>query len=380
MIVPESIGKALLRDVGIAVPAGVVAQTLADVKACADTLGGRVAIKAQIPTGKRGKSGGIAFAATPLEAHDAARHLLGATIGGHRVDAVLVERAVDIDRELYIAILNDADRATPLVLFSRDGGVDIEELHARSPERIVRAPLDIRRGLDLPAATAITGDNQTARVLIAMYERFMTLDLSLLEINPLAIASDGRAVALDCKMTLDDSAIPRQGALAARIESVTGPLGTALEQRARSHGLYFIELGGDIGILANGAGLTMTTIDAVAREGGQAANFLEIGGDAYTKGTAALEIVLANPRVKSLLVNFCGAFARTDVMAEGVAAAIENLRPRVPIFFSIHGTNAERAIELVRARLGIEPHDLMSDAVRAAIAATRPDATFETPV
>ncbi len=377
MIVPESIGKALLRDVGIPVPAGVVARTSADVEACADTLGVRVAIKAQIPAGKRGKSGGIAFAATPPEARDAAKLLLGATISGHRVDTVLVERAIDVDRELYIAILNDADRAAPLVLFSQDGGVDIEELHARAPERIVRATLDIRRGLDLPTATAITGDERTARVLIAMYERFRTLDLSLLEINPLAVDADGRPVALDCKMTLDDSAIPRQAALAARIESATGPLGTALERRARTLGLYFIELDGDIGILANGAGLTMTTIDAVARQGGQPANFLEIGGDAYTKGTAALEIVLANPRVKSLLVNFCGAFARTDVMAEGVVAAIESLRPGVPIFFSIHGTNAERAVELVRARLGIEPHDLMSDAVRAAIAAARQDSTFE---
>ena len=229
----------------------------------------------------------------------------------------------------------------------------------------------LRRGLDAPTARDITGDERTAKVLVAMYERYMSLDCELVEINPLVVERSGSVIALDCKMAIDDSSRARQKALFERIEAALGPQGTELERRAREAGFYFIELDGEVGVLANGAGLTMTTLDAVYMNGGKPANFLEIGGENYTRATAGLEVVLANPRVRSVLVNFCGAYARTDVMAEGVIEAYKALAPSVPFFFSIHGTGEERAVELVRERLGIEPFPLMDDAVKAAVAAAR---------
>jgi succinyl-CoA synthetase beta subunit len=369
MIVPESFAKKLLREAGICTPRGSVARDADSAGSAARSIAGRVVLKAQIPAGKRGKAGGIAFAASADESRFAAKRLLGSTLLGHRVESVLVEEAIAIERELYAAIVNDNLSKGPLVLFSQEGGVDIEELGAAAPEKIVRRPVDIRRGLDIATAREITGDERVAAMLVALYERFIALDCELLEINPLVRARGGELFALDCKMTLDDSARPRHAELFAEVETLLGPQGTDLERRARDAGLYFIELDGDVGILANGAGLAMTTVDAITLAGGAPANFLEIGGEAYTKATVALEIVLANPKVKSVLVNFCGAFARTDVMAEGVVVAYEALRPSVPFYFSIHGTGEERAVQIVRERLGIEPFPVMDDAVRAAIAA-----------
>lgn len=371
MLVPEHLGKDVLRRAGLAVPQGALASSPEEAARSAAELGGRVVLKALIPAGKRGKSGGILFADTPSQARAAAAQLIGKTIGGHHVGRLLVERAVPIERELYCAILNDPASASPLVLFSNEGGMDIEELNARAPEKIARHSVDIRHGLERAAAHELCGDDRIADVLVRLYEQFIALDCELLEINPLAMDTAGNPYLLDCKMNIDDSARPRQADFFALVERDAGPDGTALEQRARELGLYYIELEGDVGILANGAGLTMTTIDAVAHNGGNPANFLEIGGEAYTKATVALELMLSNPRVKSVLVNFCGAFARTDVMAEGVVAAYETLKPEIPFSFSIHGTGEERAIALVRERLGIEPHDVMDDAVRAAIAAAR---------
>ncbi len=205
-----------------------------------------------------------------------------------------------------------------------------------------------------------------AQVLERLYAAYREHDAELLEINPLALTGDGRLVALDCKFILDDSALPRHAELAERgtPESLTG-----LEAEGRALGLRFIELDGSVGVLANGAGLTMTTIDAVRHYGGEPANFLEIGGDAYVKAAPALELVLANPKVKSLLINFCGAVARTDVMTGGVLDAWDQLKPELPVFFSIHGTGEEEAVAMLRARLGLEPFDLMDDAVKAAVKA-----------
>jgi succinyl-CoA synthetase beta subunit len=252
--------------------------------------------------------------------------------------------------------------------------MDIEEIHAAAPGRVLREHVSVQQGLDAAAAgrlAARAGLPQEAgaalgAMLPALYSLYWTLDAELLEINPLAMTADGTLVALDCKLVIDDSAAFRQPAL-----PPPAPSGTALERRARAEGLVYIELDGDVGVLANGAGLTMSTMDAVTYFGGRPANFMEIGGDAYRKAEPALSIVLANPRVKSLLVNLCGAFARTDVIVEGVLAAWDALKPELPVAFSIHGTGEARAIELVRSRLGVEPHDLMDDAVKAAIAMAR---------
>ena len=190
----------------------------------------------------------------------------------------------------------------------------------------------------------------------------------MVEINPLVLTKDGGIIALDCKFSLEDSGAARQPETA---ERATPEKKTGLEKRGEENGLKYIELDGSVGVLANGAGLTMTTMDAISHYGGKPANFLEIGGEAYTKAKPALEIVLSNPNVKSLMVNFCGAFARCDVMAEGVVAAWQELKPDLPVFFSIHGTGEDEAIALVRDRLGIEPYDLMDDAVKAAIEAAQ---------
>jgi succinyl-CoA synthetase beta subunit len=237
--------------------------------------------------------------------------------------------------------------------------MDVEEMQ----DRILRVPADINKALDRSRFPA-----DVAELLARLYDLYRQTDAELVEINPLARLKSGELLALDCKLVVDDAALYRQPALATR--GAPEKL-TELEQRGRALGLKYIELPGDIGVLANGAGLTMTTMDVIEHYGGKPANFLEIGGDAYTRATPALELVLANPRVKSLIVNFCGAFARTDVMAEGVIRAWETLKPTLPVFFSVHGTGEEEAIRLIRSRLGLEPYDRMEDAVQAAVRAAR---------
>lgn len=372
-------GKQLLASAGVTVPRGVVVTTAEDAESAARTVGGRVALKSQIASGKRGKSGGILFADDPGAARDAARRLLGSEIAGHRVDRVLVEQGVDIASELYAAVLNDPTTKGPLVLFSAEGGMDIEESGAERPDAIRRLPVDIRKGLTRDGADQLVAGlalptpvtEQVIPLLLALYRLYRSLDADLAEVNPLVVTAAGEVVALDSKISLDPGALPRHSELAAEFVTATGRDGTELEQRGQELGLQFIELDGDVGVLANGAGLTMTTLDAVHHYGGRPANFLEIGGDAYTKATPALELVLRNPRVKSLVVNFCGAFARTDVMAEGVVNALEELQPEIPVFFSIHGTGEAEAIALVSERLGDKPYDRMDDAVRAAVKAAR---------
>src|SRR3546814_10610703 len=236
----------------------------------------------------------------------------------------------------------------------------------------LRHPIAIADGLkraDAAAAAAAAGPETApalAKALMALYGAYRCLDAELIEINPLAVTVDGRIVALDCKLVVDDAASPRRPGL---LEKGTPDRLTALEARAQAAGLKYIELEGTVGILANGAGLTMTTMDAVSHLGGEPANFLEIGGEAYTKAQAALEILLANPNIRALVVNFCGAFARTDVMAEGVVKAWKRLEPAIPVFFTIHGTGEDEAVALVRRELGFEPYERMDDAVAAAVRA-----------
>ncbi len=376
----EHAAKPLLAAAGIATPPGAVATNADEAEAIARRIGACV-VKAQVPAGKRGKAGGITLAATPEEAGAAAAEILAMEIGGHRVARVLVEAQVPIAAEYYAAVLNDPESKGPLVLFSADGGMEIEELTATRPETLLRLPVDIRHGPaheDIEAGLKGVGLiglgfaanhlGAVVEVLEKLYAAYREHDAELLEINPLALTEDGRLVALDCKFTLDDSALPRQAGLAAK---GTPEVLTDLEAEARAIGLRFIELDGSVGVLANGAGLTMTTIDAVRHYGGAPANFLEIGGDAYVKATPALELVLANPKVKSLLINFCGAVARTDVMTAGVLDAWDQLKPSLPVFFSIHGTGEEAAVAMLRERLGMEPFDLMDDAVKAAVEAAR---------
>jgi succinyl-CoA synthetase beta subunit len=332
-------------------------------------------VKAQAPTGKRGKAGGVRRAATPSDAAGAARSILGMAIGKHRVTRVLVEAQANIRRELYAAVTVDAGLRCPVVLLSAQGGMEVEEVAALDPRAMKRAPVNVEKGFALPdaldlAARAGLGaeGGAVAEVLVRLYAAFARYDGELIEVNPLAVLGDGNLSALDGKFTLDDAAASRQPELAAA--ATPDPL-TELERRGAAAGLRFIELDGRVGVLANGAGLTMTTMDVISHFGGRPANFLEIGGEAYTKAEAALSLVLAQPELRSMVINFCGAFARTDVMADGVVRAWLALKPQLPVFFSIHGTNEAEAVALVRERLGIEPYDRMEDAVRAAVEAAR---------
>ncbi len=369
----EHAAKPLLRAAGIETPRGVLAHNADEAAQAAKQLGPCV-VKAQVAAGKRGKAGGIRLAADPGAARAAANAILGMSIGEHRVERLLVEEQVAFAREMYAAVLDDPASKGPLLLFSAEGGMDIEEIAAKHPDALVRLQADIRTGLDaelldraLPAS--LPCDRAAlAGLLDRLFRVYVECDAELLEINPLVVAKDGRLVALDCKLVIDDSALPRHQELA---KSGTPESLTMLEARAKALDLKFIELDGTVGVLANGAGLTMTTMDAVRHYGGNPANFMEIGGESYTKAKPALELVLANPRVKCLLVNFCGAFARTDVMTKGVVTAWQALQPNLPIFFTIHGTNEDEAIALVKEQLGITPFDLMDDAVKAAVEAAR---------
>jgi succinyl-CoA synthetase beta subunit len=366
----EHAAKRLIAG-AIATPPGQLCRTPAEAAAAVTSIG-PAAIKAQVPAGKRGKAGGIKLVATPREAEAAARAIWGMEIGGHRVERVLVEGKIDIARECYAAVLNDPVSKGPLMLFSTEGGMDIEEIAVTRPAALRRHAVDIGAGFDRAAALRLlSGLDVTAAVadtLAALYKLYRDLDAEMIEINPLAITKSGQVVALDCKLTIDDGALDRHPGLA---EQGTPDRLTAMEARGQELGLKFIELDGDVGVLANGAGLTMTTMDTVAHFGGRPANFLEIGGEAYRRAEPALRLVLDNPRVKSLVVNFCGAFARTDVMAEGVVSAWLALKPKIPVFFSVHGTGEDEAVALIRAKLGIEPYDLMEDAVKAAVDAAK---------
>jgi len=370
----EHAAKPLLAAAGIVVPRGRTAGTPDEAATIARELGS-VVVKAQVPTGKRGKAGGIKTADTPEAAQASARAILSMDIAGHKVERILVEERAPIAREFYAAVLNDPKSKGPLVMFSTEGGMDIEEIAARHPEKLRRVSVDVRLGFGNEAAeTMLTGldlgtaTSAVADTLARLYAAYIRLDAELLEINPLVLTKDGRVIALDCKYVMDDSAIQRQPEIA--------PLGTpdkltGLEARAKGLGLKYIELDGNVGVLANGAGLTMTTMDVVRHLGGRPANFLEIGGEAYTQAKPALELVLSNPKVKSLVVNFCGAFARTDVMTEGVIAAIEALKPTLPIFFSVHGTGDREAVAMLKERLGVTPFTAMDQACQAAVEAAR---------
>ncbi len=364
----------VLSLAGVPIPRGKLCLSPQEAGAAFREIGPCV-VKAQVPTGKRGKAGGIKKAESAAEAALAAQAILGMAIDGYPVERVLIEERAEILREFYAAVVSDAAECRPLVLFSTEGGMDIEETSARQPQAVRRCPVEIDRGFGGEEARAMLAgldlsgaEAGVAAVLEALYTIYRERDAELIEINPLAFLKDGRVLALDCKLTLDDAAVFRQAELAS---AGAGDKATELERCGAERGLKFIELDGNVGVLANGAGLTMTTMDVIRHFGGKPANFLEIGGEAYTKAEAALDLVLGGAGVKSLVINFCGAFARTDVMAEGVVTAWEKLKPKVPVFFSIHGTGEDEAVALVRRRLGIDPFDFMEDAVKAAVDAAR---------
>ncbi len=368
----EYAAKPLLAKVGIAIPNGKMANTVEQARAAGEALG-QVVVKAQVPTGKRGKAGGIKTADTAAETASAAEAILGMTIGEFVVEKVLIEQRAPIKQEYYAAILNDADSKGPLLMFSDQGGMDIEEIAQTQPEKLLQHCIDVRQGLQAADAGQLVSKLVAPEVAAALgtllanlYQAYADNDAELMEINPLALLDDNSLMALDCKFVLDDSAIKRQQALA---ETGTPEKLTGRELSAQELDLKYIDLDGSIGLLANGAGLTMTTMDVITHYQGTPANFLEIGGEAYTKATEALKLMLGNEKISSLVVNFCGAFARTDVMTEGVINAWQELKPDIPVFFSIHGTGSVEARTMLQERLGMSSFETMDEAIQAAISA-----------
>jgi succinyl-CoA synthetase beta subunit len=365
----EYAAKPVLAAAGISVPASELATTPEEAAQAAGRIGGCV-VKAQVPTGKRGKAGGIQLADTPEEARAHAEKIIGMEIAGHRVEKVLVEAKSDIKREFYAAILNDPETKGPVVMFSTEGGMDIEEIAAETPDKLKTAAVDIRKGFSVDDARALIAgldldgaEEGVAETLAKLFQAYAANDAELLEINPLIVTGSGDVVALDCKFVMDDSGIKRQPDLAPK---GTPDKLTELETVGEGHGIKYIELDGNVIVLANGAGLTMTTMDVVRHYGGKPANFCEIGGEAYTKGKQALEMVLGKPGVKSLVVNFCGAFARCDVMMGGLLEAWDEVQPDIPVFFSIAGTGDEEAIKMLKDKLGLDPLPNMDAACKAA--------------
>ncbi|MBL95652.1 MAG: Succinyl-CoA ligase [ADP-forming] subunit beta [Alphaproteobacteria bacterium MarineAlpha3_Bin5] len=367
----EHVGKSLLAVYGIPVPVGEVVETVQDAVAAAAKIG-PVVVKAQVPIGKRGKSGGVRVADTSEEAKIASDSILGMAIGENIVKQLLIEEKKPIDREFYAAILTDATSKGPMVLFSPYGGVDVESVEGEKESPMKSINVDIRQGLSSVSVLKMLAEldlggieKEIADIILKLYEAYLAVDAELLEINPLGLCGK-QLVALDCKFTMDDSSAKRQKELATQCspEQLTD-----LEKKAKLLGLNYIELDGDVGVLANGAGLTMTTMDVVRNYGGKPCNFLEIGGEAYIKSKEALTFVLKNRKIKSLVINFCGAFARTDVMTEGIINAIDELRPDLPIFWSVHGTGDKEATKMLKKRLGVEPLSTMDAACKAAVVA-----------
>ena len=373
----EHAAKPLLTAAGIAVPESRLARTVDGAAKAAQVLGA-VVVKAQVPAGKRGKAGGIKTADSAEEARAAAEKIFGLEIAGHAVEKVLIEERSDIAREFYAAVLNDPATKGPLVMFSTEGGMDIEEVAAATPGKLKQSAVDVRRGFGAEDAAALLdgldiGDGlaAVADVLVKLYDAYRANDAELLEINPLVVTASGAVVALDCKFVIDDSAIKRHRELAA---TGTPDKLTELEARGEEAGIKYIELDGDVGVLANGAGLTMTTMDVIRHHGGRPANFCELGGEAYTKARTALEMVLDKPGVRSLVVNFCGAFARCEVMMDGLLNAWDEISPDLPVFFSVAGTGDEEAIKMLKDRLGADPLSDMDAACKAAVDAAQEEA------
>jgi succinyl-CoA synthetase beta subunit len=368
-------GKELLRQFDIETLEGRVAANSEEVRAAAEELGGSVAIKAQVLTGGRGKAGGIKVVEEPEDAEKAARQILGMEIRDHTVRQVLVEAGADIASEMYLSILVDRAEKKPLILFSTEGGVDIEEVAETNPDSIVRIYVDPLLGLlpyqvrELVFDAGLEGDvaKGVGQVLNNLYKAFTESDASLVEINPLVATEDGRVLALDAKVTIDNSSLFRHSDIGEMHDVDAADPG---EQRAQEAGLQYVKLDGDVGILGNGAGLVMSTLDVVAQAGGDPANFLDVGGGADAeKISEALDIVASNQQVKSVLFNIFGGITRGDEVARGLLSALEQSEIDLPIVVRLDGTNAEEGREILAKNTpeNVHTEETMLDAARKAV-------------
>ena len=368
-------GKELLREYGLQTLPGIVAGTPEEARRAAETLGGTVAIKAQVLTGGRGKAGGIKVVNSPREAEEAAGQILGMEIRGHTVGRVYVEHGEEIEEEFYLSITVDRTAKRPLILFSTEGGVEIEEVAETNPEAIVRLHVDPLLGLlpyqvrEITFAAGLEGDvaKGVGVVLTNLYEAFEGLDANLVEINPLVVTGGGRVLTLDAKVTVDDSSLYRHREIA-RLHDVEAA--DRQEAQAQEVGLQYVKLDGDIGILGNGAGLVMSTLDVVAQAGGEPANFCDVGGGADAgQISTALDIVTSNQQVKSVLFNIFGGITRGDEVARGLLSAIERTGLTLPIVVRLDGTNAEEGRRILAENTpeNVLTEETMLEAARRAV-------------
>lgn len=365
--------KAILARYGVPVPRGEVASDAEAAAAIARRLGGRVAVKAQVLVGGRGKAGGILLAGSAAEARERAAKVLGLTVGGLAVGRVLVEEAASIERELYLGLVVDRAAGRVTLMASPEGGVEIEEVARRDPTRICRLRVDPFLGLQeyhlryLASFLALPREAWPALsdVAQALYTAFLECDASLAEINPLVLTADGRLLALDAKINLDDNALYRHPEL----EALRNPdEESPAEAQARAAGLSYVSLAGNIGCMVNGAGLAMATLDAVQAFGGQPANFMDVGGGARADRVAAgLGIILQDGRVRAVLLNILGGITRCDEVADGVAQALARWQTGLPIVARLVGTNEAEGQAILSRLTGVRTAPTLAEAARLAV-------------
>jgi succinyl-CoA synthetase beta subunit len=369
-------GKELFRRFGIPVSDGRVATSPEEARTAAQKLGGQVVVKAQVLTGGRGKAGGIKLADGPDEAEAHARDILGMDINGHVVRKLWIESASDIAREYYLSLTFDRGEKKALFMFTKEGGIDIEEVAAKRPEALARLHVDPLEGFQpyqarrLIYGAGIEGEGeqrQIAKIAEQLYAAFVGTDAMLTEINPLIVTPDGQVKALDSKFTVDDNALYKHPDIAEMRDLEAYP---PEERAAREKDVTYVKLDGDVGVLGNGAGLVMSTLDVVALAGGRPANFCDLGGGGDAQGVVdALEVITADPQVKSILFNIFGGITRCDEVARGILAALEQMTIDDPIVVRLDGTNAEEGRRLLQdaapPNLHVEP--TMLDAAKRAV-------------
>ena len=369
-------GKELFRRHGIAVSEGRLATSPGEARAAAQELGGPVVVKAQVLTGGRGKAGGIKLAESPDEAEARAEEIIGLDIRGHTVQKLWIERASDIEREYYLSLTFDRSAKKPLFMFTTQGGVDIEEVAATSPDALVRLHVDPlegfhpwqgRRLVHEAGVESPSEQKQIAAIAGRLYAAFVAYDAMLCEINPLIVTPEGEVRALDSKFTVDDNALFRHPEIAEmRDREAADPL----EALAREKHVTYVKLDGDVGVLGNGAGLTMSTVDVVTFAGGRPANFCDLGGGGDAQGVVdALSVITRDPQVKAIFFNIFGGITRCDEVARGILQALADMSLELPIVVRLDGTNAEEGrkilAEAAPANLRVSP--TMLEAAKLAV-------------
>ncbi|MFH2035845.1 MAG: ADP-forming succinate--CoA ligase subunit beta [Candidatus Zixiibacteriota bacterium] len=372
MKIHEYQAKEIFASCGIPVPLGKVATTVADAVAIAEEFGKPVMVKSQVHVGGRGKAGGIKYAENVEAVRVWSQKILGMDLKGLKVNTVLITEAADIVSESYVGIIIDRVTKSPVFMVSPAGGVDIEEVAAKTPEKIFKLAVDPQLGLRAYQARElasklykdITLIRQAADILMKLYEAYWKVDASLVEINPLITTPDGKVIALDAKINIDDNALFRQKAVEAmRDLDAEEPS----EVMARENDLSFVKLSGNIGCIVNGAGLAMATMDLVNHYGGDPANFLDIGGSSNPqKVLTAMKIILGDPNVRSVLINIFGGITRCDDVANGIVLAYEELKPEVPIVVRLTGTNEAQAKKILKS-VNLESGDTLDNVVKKAI-------------